>query len=771
MSFQQSNKYINLKVNGRLFPSWLSFNFKKFKLPEIFQNPDEDSCGKKTKLELKKYQLFLTSFMDYRSPHKDVLVFHGLGAGKTTTFINIYNMLYNYTPGWNVFVLLKATLKNSVWMGELKKWLAKDDYEHRYANIKFISYDSPIADRAFADAIKNSDSSKKSLYVIEEAHNFIRNVYSNISSGKGRRAQYIYDYIIQEKKDNESTRVILLSGSPAINKPFELALLFNLLRPGIFTRSEAQFNQMFISSNKSINPQYKNIFQRRIMGLVSYYYGATPDLFAKSETFYVNVEMSKYQDDVYSYYEAIEERMLRQQLAKNSKPETYMTYTRLASNFVFPPINQNVTGEGRPRPGKFKLSEKEAERIITAKQEKIDSEQKEKNIIKAINAEQYLQALNVYRNAFNEYVDKRIQMDKEANYTIFDDFKTFNEKYNNNFDDFINKEKRKSNLFEALYNSSCKMTLILFNILRSKGPVLVYSNFVLMEGLEIFRIYLRCIGINKYDEKTKGETTLKYIEYHGGIDEQMRRTNMELFNNPENKYGKNILIMLVSPAGTEGLTLLNVRQVHIMEPYWNEVRIEQMKGRAVRMCSHADLPMSERQVDIFRYMTIRRDKNKTSADIIIDKLAKNKESLIQSFYKAIKEVAIDCMLNKNVNMLVEEYKCFQFDDNSLYEPQIGPAYKEELQDDLKIDNGLNSINSSVEKIKVKKISAVIQLNEEATSYSEPQFYWLNQNTNHVYDYELYFPVGSIAVDNDNIYIKLDKSTYIINYLIPIPMIS
>jgi hypothetical protein len=29
-----------------------------------------------------------------------------------------------------------------------------------------------------------------------------------------------------------------------------------------------------------------------------------------------------------------------------------------------------------------------------------------------------------------------------------------------------------------------------------------------------------------------------------------------------------------------------------MEPYWNDVRLAQVKGRAVRICSHIDLPYS-----------------------------------------------------------------------------------------------------------------------------------------------------------------------------------
>ena len=55
----------------------------------------------------------------------------------------------------------------------------------------------------------------------------------NVTSKQGKRASFIYDYIIQDKKENDSTRVICISGTPAINYHFELALLFNLLSSGL----------------------------------------------------------------------------------------------------------------------------------------------------------------------------------------------------------------------------------------------------------------------------------------------------------------------------------------------------------------------------------------------------------------------------------------------------------------------------------------------------------------------------------------------------------
>ena len=243
---QKKEKYIDLKINGRLFPSWILANFKSYKLPEIVKIDGEDPCFRKSKLELRKYQMFLSKYLDFNSPFKNILIYHGVGSGKTASTINIYNMLYNATPGWNVFLLIKATLKNHPWISDLQVWLSEEEKEFRFQNVVFVSYDAPNADKAFMDAIKNADSSKRNLYVIDEAHNFIRNVYSNISTRQGRRAVTIYDYMIQDQKENDGTRIILLSGTPAINGPYELALLFNLLRPNIFTKIEAQFNQEFI---------------------------------------------------------------------------------------------------------------------------------------------------------------------------------------------------------------------------------------------------------------------------------------------------------------------------------------------------------------------------------------------------------------------------------------------------------------------------------------------------------------------------------------------
>ena len=303
MSEDNKTNFIDLKINGRLFPTWVLANFRKYKLPPIEKQTGNDPCNYTQEgqvVELRSYQKFLSSFLDYRSPFRDILIYHGLGSGKTGSAINIYNILYNYTPAWNVFILIKASLKGT-WLNELKKFLSKDDEQGRMINIKFIHYDSPKADKDFIQAMKEADSSKKPLYIFDEAHNFIRNVYNNLTNQSGRRAQIIYDYIVQEKKENDQARVILISGTPAINSPYELALIFNLLRPDTFPKNENKFNDAYISSGsiKTLNPSTKNMFQRRILGLVSYYGGATRDYFAEKRVIYKDLVMDKYQQEIY----------------------------------------------------------------------------------------------------------------------------------------------------------------------------------------------------------------------------------------------------------------------------------------------------------------------------------------------------------------------------------------------------------------------------------------------------------------------------------------
>ena len=599
--YKEKNAYPNLKINGRIFPIWILKNFAKYKLPEIIRKDDEDPCQIKTKLELRKYQEFIGAYLDYKSPYHDVLLYHGLGSGKSATAINIYNVLYNASPDWNVFLIIKAALHDHPWEDDLKKWLGQQDYAHRYSNIKWVHYDSPYADREFFDIVKQTDSKLKNLYIIEEAHGFIRNVYSNLTSRKGKRAINIYDYIIQDKKDNPSTRVVLLSGTPAINKPFELALTFNLLRPGIFPKSEVLFDQVYVSGGKmsSINPRTKNMFQRRIMGLVSYYIGATPDLYATQSTHYIDVKMSEYQTDIYEYYEEVEAAMAKKaKFKKSAQSETYATYVRQSANFVFPPIDQVVNGETRPRPSKFKISEKEMETLMKTK----DTELIKKTL--GSQSQGYFKMLEKFSNTFDSYLETIYKKELNSKVNLQTDVENFL-KYET-WEEYWENSKSKSELIKEMYRCSAKFVNIIFYVMKSPGPVLIYSNYVQMEGIEMLKVYLKYFGFDTF-KNPNSKDFFRYGEFHGDISREVKKETLKLERDPDNLHGKLIKIVLFSPAGAEGISLESIRQVHITEPYWHEVRIIQMIGRAIRQCSHKYLPLKERHVDIYRYRSVKHN--------------------------------------------------------------------------------------------------------------------------------------------------------------------
>ena len=773
------NAYPNLKINGRIFPIWILKNFAKYKLPEIILKESDDPCNKDTKDELRKYQEFVSSFMDYKSPFNDILLYHGLGSGKSATTINLYNVLYNTTSSWNVFLLIPAAL-STTWENQIKKWLQNEDFEHRYNNIIFINYNNPFADKDFFDKIKRTDTNNKNMFIIEECHNFIRNVYSNLTSKKGKRAVNIYDYIITTKKENPKTRVICLSGTPVINKPFELGLLFNLLRPDIFPKSEILFNQYFLTSGifPKINPQTKNTFQRRIMGLVSYYVGATPDLYASESSEFIDVQMSEYQTDIYNYYEDIENKMKLRSRNLNKSSETYSTYTRQASNFVFPTISQEVSGEGRPRPSKFKISEKELELLLKTKDTK--------KIKETLSSEKsgYFKAIELYVSSFDKYIQSIYDKEKGTDHTIENDMEEF-KKYDSYFD-WMNNCKNKSNTIKELWKCSAKYICAIFNIIKSPGPVLVYTNYVLAEGIDIFKIYLKYFGYHSYNNP-KSKDFFRYAEFHNGISKEDRQKAIDIEIKPENKNGKDIKIMLFSPAGSEGISLYNLRQVHIIEPYFHEVRIKQMIGRAVRICSHKHLPKKDRHVDVFRYrstkynvkikeiiegQTVKKEKivitdpeQLQTIDQEIEDIARNKNNLLDSFLNSIKEVAVDCELFKNHNMMGNKYKCFKFNEPSLFDKNIGPAYKENLDEDLKIENGSNSTKSITISIKAVKIKGTLDPEKGLV-----EDFWYNNEYGTVYDYDLHYPIGKVKKNIDGIVEKINKDIFVIE-TIPIPIIQ
>ena len=176
-----------------------------------------------------------------------------------------------------------------------------------------------------------------------------------------------------------------------------------------------------------------------------------------------------------------------------------------------------------------------------------------------------------------------------------------------------------------------------------------------------------------YDEKSKNHHIFKrarYILFFGEIKDIIKIKKEEAlkkFCNDKNKYGEEIKIFIGTRTVSEGLDFKMLRQVHIIEPWYNLSRHEQIIGRAIRNLSHKDLLPEEQNVEIFQYAAILdnhvKDKNnlneRESVDLKNYRIAENKDIIIKNINRIMKESAVDCVLFRNANIIDSSKKVKQ----------------------------------------------------------------------------------------------------------------
>ena len=271
---------------------------------------------------------------------------------------------------------------------------------------------------------------------------------------------------------------------------------------------------------------------------------------------------------------------------------------------------------------------------------------------------------------------------------------------------------------------SPKYAAIQANIRTSPGPVLVYSQFKTLEGLGIFAAALRA-SAEKYIpldivQGAGGEWEIpealmeagraRYILYTGDQALEKRRILLQIYNADvaslpprlsaqcaallgdatDNRDGRVARVFMITQSGAEGISLFNTRQVHIMEPYWNNVRLQQVIGRAIRTCSHMNLPWEEREVSVFTYLSVftakqkaegsrqvmMADKGMTTDQVIFD-IATKKQKLADELSAVLQEAAIDCNIHYYENDIAGE--CFRFGKGSRPNFLWHPDWKRDLQ--------------------------------------------------------------------------------------------
>lgn len=235
-----------------------------------------------------------------------------------------------------------------------------------------------------------------------------------------------------------------------------------------------------------------------------------------------------------------------------------------------------------------------------------------------------------------------------------DVFRTFESQYEYVGDPFLTPAN--------LANISAKFVSIIKSIQSGEGIVLVYSNYVEM-GVKLLAMALEEHGFTPESGKPllrnpsyKGESKGVYALLTSAATPQQLASMINKSRSLKNKDGESIRVLLSSPIVSEGITLKYVRQVHIIDPWWNMSRIEQVIGRGLRNCSHRELPFEKQNCTVYLH-TIRRDDGVECFDEytyrtrIVPKAMK-----IAKVRRVIAESAMDCPIQKDLNTLPEDWR-------------------------------------------------------------------------------------------------------------------
>ena len=536
------------------------------------------------------------------------------------------------------------------------------------------------------------------------------------------------------------------------------------------------FNLWFIEHNGNLkNP---NMFKRRILGLASYFRSAQESLMPRytksnpADFQVVKIEMSDFQFSIYEEAR-IQERKLEKENAKKKKTKkpgaddlyektvsTYRIFSRAFCNFVFP--RPAIT---RPLPDKKnKIGEE------TNLAEAITTETVDEDALDALtDAEKAMRDEAVDDLDDLEALGTADALPGAADVPVPGPRISYKERIQNAL---LNLEKASDQYLtpEALKIYSPKFLHILDNINdpTHEGIHLIYTQFRSLEGIGILKLVLEANGYVQFKIKKIGETWELAIPqtdagkpmfalYTGTETPEEKEIIRNVLNGawkyvptaivkklkliaPNNILGKIIKVLMITSSGAEGISLKNVRYVHITEPYWHPVRIEQVIGRARRICSHQDLPVDKRTVNVFLYlMTFSKEQlarddaielklhdksridNKTpvSTDETLYEIASAKEAITNNILKAVKEASIDCALHVKSNTS-EKLQCFTFGMND--DPlkfSYTPSYEDESSD------AIAERNKKEVTWKAKSVTL------EGVKYA------LNSATNEVYDFESY----------------------------------
>jgi hypothetical protein len=497
----------------------------------------------------------------------------------------------------------------------------------------------------------------------------------------------------------------------------------------VLPEDDEEFNETFVDMENYV---FKNseLFMRRILGTVSYYNSYSLELFPSVKIHEVPLTMPKYMFSEYQRWR-IEERNKERMGGKpaanvfSTSGQVYRFYSRAICNFVFPAeIKRTFPSDLR----KMKNEVDDADDNLGAAAEAQEAPENK------------------------------------------DDGKDIDKKYKESLERAIRELRQSDRLdMDKIGLSSPKFYEIMTKLSDLDGTALIYSQFRMVEGLGLLSATMDRNGYTEFKIKKNenGEWILnmpdkdlntsepKYFQFRGNTEETqilMKIFNSDIENVPnlireklwhkDNLRGELIKVIMITQSGSEGISLKNVRQVHIMEPFWNHIRIDQVIGRAVRTCSHVGLPAEDRNVNVYIYYMIFtneqikdsftiavKDKSLTSDQYLYD-ISKKKKRIVDSMLDLLKKASVDCALNAKYHKSSDpttKLKCFAFPVNVADD-------KFTFTFDINKDTYDNEYKQEIEQKDWKGRVLV-------TKYGK---FLIRPVTNDVYDYEIYLETDRLV---------------------------
>jgi hypothetical protein len=474
--------------------------------------------------------------------------------------------------------------------------------------------------------------------------------------------------------------------------------------------------------------------KRRILGLSSYFRSAQESLLPRFnkqlgvDYHIIRIPMSDFQ---FKIYEAArkEERKLEKKKPKQGmeedyedKASTYRIFSRLACNFIIP--NRPIPIRAKKKDEEKQEEEDETGMVVALKQgKKVESKQDVEDAREGeIEGDEVLNELG--GTTYMERLQGKLREMEEHSTEYFTP--------------------------EELQKYSPKFLNILENIQdpEYQGLHLVYSQFRTAEGIGLFTLVLDKNGFTQFKikknplglweinihEANEGKPT--YALYTGTETVEEKEIVRKIYNGEwddipdsignvlkrkyaNNNMGEVIKVFMITSSGSEGINLRNTRYVHLMDPYWHPVRSEQVIGRARRICSHKDLPITLQTVEVFVYLMVfseeqlrsdeaielkRKDLSKAvpktpqTSDQYLFEISEIKAGLTSQLTDAIKESAFDCYIYSNG-------KCVNFGDPTIDKFSYVPDYAEQ-QNDTTVQANKQAIEWKGKPIKINGVDYV-----------------------------------------------------------------